>query len=372
LVKLNDHTFTVCGAGRAGSTIAADMALMGYKINLFELEAFSRSIEPIIRRGGIDLSGMSLSGETGLAVLNRVTTKAKEAIEESDLIFICAPAFGHRAFFKAIMPYLKEGQAIMVNTGYWASLRIADMLRNEGVLHRIILGEANIFPYLCDKSEHKVHVYNIKRDIQLATFPGENGDKLFELVKSVYPQHRRVPNVLWTNFAPGNPSVHATLLLPIMGLPFDMFRGCKLYGEATVCGARLVDAFDDERIRVARALDCKVKTAYEWVQEAYGYDGENIAEAFRRSPHAARYIPRERIAEVVSEDIEYFYVPLTELGRTLSIKTPVTNSIIEVMGVMLNLNYWMSGITLERLGLQGMTAKQIINYVNTGDKDGPL
>lgn len=360
--------FTVCGAGRAGASIAADMALMGYKVKLFELEQFRQSIEPILERGGIELSGKTQSGKTGLAKLDKVTTDPEVAVKDADVIMICSPAFGHEAFFKAIAPHLEQGQSVIVNTGYWASLRIADMLMEEGFLDKIFLAEANIFPYLSDKTGYQAHIFNIKQDIQLATFPGKNGDKLFKLVRMVYPQYRRVPNVLWTNFAPGNPSVHATLLLPIAGLPFDRFKGCKLYGEATVCGARLVDAFDKERLKVAKALGCEVKTAFEWAKEAYGYTGRDIAEAFRKSPHADRYIPSERIAAVVSEDIEYFYVPLSEIGRSLNIPTPVTNSIIEVMGVMLGTNYWERGVTLKQLGFEGLTVDQIVNYVNTGQK----
>jgi len=360
--------FAVCGAGRAGAAMAADMALMGYNVNLFELDRFRDSIDPIMENGGIELSGRTQSGKSGLVKLNKVTMDPREAIEDVDLIMVSAPAFGHQPFFEAFSPYLKEGQSVLVNTGYWACLRLINTLRGNDVMKKITLAEANIMPYLSDKKEHRVHIYNVKQEIKLATFPGKKGDRILELVRHVYPQHRRVPNVLWTNFAAGNPSVHATLMLPMAGIPLDRYMGFKLYGEATVPSARLVEAFDRERLRVAKALGCEAETAFEWVQRTYGYTGKDVAEAFRKSPHADRYIPRERLTAVVSEDLGFFYVPLAQLGDSLGIPTPITKAIVEVMGVMLESNYWEKGVRLEQLGLAGLTADQIVSYVDTGEK----
>jgi len=360
--------FTVCGAGRAGAAIAADAALMGFKVNLFELDSFEENIRPIMEKGGVELSGKTQSGKVGFAKLNRITTDPEKAVKDADLIMVSAPAFGHEAFFETISPYLRDEQCVMFNTGYWASLRCANFLKEKRAFERITLAEANIMPYLCDKEGNKVHIFNVKQDIKLATFPGNRESRTFDIIKLVYPQHKRVPNVLWTNFAPGNPSVHATLLLPIAGIPFDRYRGCKLYAEATLCGVRLVEAFDKERIKIAKTLDCDVETTFEWFQKTYGYKGSDIGEALRKSPHAERYIPAERLQGVVMEDLAYFYVPASRIADSLGIATPLIKGIIEVMGVMLNTNYWEKGITLEQLGFVGLTVEQIVKYVNTGQK----
>ena len=111
--------FTVCGSGRAGAAIAADIALMGFDVKLYELNKFRESIRPILEKDGIELTGKTQSRQTGFAKLSKITVDPREAVEGSDLIMITAPAFGHRAFFEELSPYLREGQCIMVNTGYW-------------------------------------------------------------------------------------------------------------------------------------------------------------------------------------------------------------------------------------------------------------
>ena len=42
-----NETITVSGAGNRGCTIAADLTLNGYKVNLYESPALAESFEPI-------------------------------------------------------------------------------------------------------------------------------------------------------------------------------------------------------------------------------------------------------------------------------------------------------------------------------------
>ena len=122
---------TVCGCGSAGTAIAADVAMTGCKVNVFELPEFEKSITAIRELKGINLTGTTSSGKTGFAKLDKITTDAQEAIQDAEVIMITVPAPNHGAFFEAIAPYLSDGQTILVNTGYWASLRMKEMLKRK-------------------------------------------------------------------------------------------------------------------------------------------------------------------------------------------------------------------------------------------------
>jgi len=41
---------------------------------------------------------------------------------------------------------------------------------------------------------------------------------------------------------------------------------------------------------------------------------------------------------------------------------------VDVLGTILNVNYWETGVTLEDLGFAGLKVDQIVEYVNTGMK----
>lgn len=363
----------VCGGGRGGTAIAADLTFMGCSVNLFELPQFKRSIEPLIERGGVELSGDTQSGKTGFAKLNKITTDAAEAIRGVKLIFLPVPAFGHQVFFEAIAPHLEAGQNIVVNTGYWACLRFAPMLKKLGIFDDVTLAEAMILPYASNiVGPAQTHIHRTKKEfIALSAFPAVKTDAILELVQQVYPQHQKVPNVLWTSMGNLNTPIHAPFTVPIAGMLFDRFTdghqgGCKFYGEATTPGANLVSAYDRERLAIGKALDVELQTEEELMFRLYGYKGKDLAEAMRKSEHADMFTDVKFHHGLILEDLRYFYVSLAQLGEQLGIPTPVTQAIVTVMGVMVGIDYRDGATMLSDIGLAGLNKDQIIRFVTEG------
>jgi opine dehydrogenase len=360
----------VCGAGRAGLSMAADLALMGCEVNLFQIAEFKETIEPIRHRRGIEITGETQSGKTGLGRVTLATTDPKEAIKGVDLIIVAAPAFGHKAFFDQFSPYLEEGQNILVSTSYWACLRFAPKLRDMGILNKITLAEASIMPYACTlMGPGAVHIYRTKqKDIKIAAFPAKKTDKILDVVKTIYPQHEKVPNVLWTSLGCLNTPVHAPFTIPMAGLMFDRYSGgCKFYGEATTPGARLIEAYDRERLAIAKQLGVEIDSEAKAMFTLYGYKGKDLADAMRKSEHADMFCDTVFLKGLLEEDLRYFYVSLSQLGDLLGIATPVTKGIIGILGVMLDVNYWQGATTLDSLGLAGLNKGQIVKYVTEGE-----
>jgi glycine/D-amino acid oxidase-like deaminating enzyme len=52
----------VCGAGNAGTAIAADCALSGIDVTLFELPQLTGNLQPILDRGGIAPQQLGIGG----------------------------------------------------------------------------------------------------------------------------------------------------------------------------------------------------------------------------------------------------------------------------------------------------------------------
>ena len=136
----------MCGAGNAGAAIAADCALGGIEVALFELPRFRAGLQPILERGGITLTPDSdpVCGRTGFARLARITTDPAEALAGAQVIMITVPAMYHSAFWDTLAPHLADGQIVLFNTGYFGCLRHARKL--EQVKARVILTESNLLP----------------------------------------------------------------------------------------------------------------------------------------------------------------------------------------------------------------------------------
>jgi opine dehydrogenase len=360
----------VCGCGSAGTAIAGDVSLMGCKVNLFELPEFEKNVAAIRERKGIELTGTTSSGKTGFAKLNRVTTNPKEAIQDVELIMITVPAPAHGAFFEALSPYLAEGQILLVNTGYWASLRMRDLLKRKGLLEKVTVAEEHIMPYLSRTvGPAHAHIYNFKRDLRVSAWPATKNEAVYRLVKKVYPQFSLSKNVIENNFYAGNPSVHAQITLPKAAFFFEQAREFKFYGEVSSCASKLTDAFDKERIKVARALGCNVPHAFDWFRRTYKYKGNDLYEIFGKvtNEHAQRWGTDAGNRRVLQEDLCYFFVPMEQFANLLGVDVPVTKAIIEILRVFTGFDYRGNGVTLKDLGMEGFTTKgQIIDYVTYG------
>lgn len=361
----------VLGCGGAGAAIAADISLLGCKVNLYELPEFEKNLDPIREHQGLNLTGNTSSGKTGVAKFNKITSHAQEAIEDAELIMITVPAFAHEAFFEAILPYMIEGQTILVNTGYWASLRVKELLKKKGVLGKITVAEEHIMPYLSRiVGPAHAHIYNFKRNIRMSAWPSTKNEGAYKLVKKVYPQITLSKNVIENNFYPGNPSVHAQINIPKAAFFFERAKEFRFYSEVSLCASKLTDAFDKERMEVASALDCSVPYTVDWVSKAYEYEGNNLYEMYGNvtCEHAKRWGNDAGNRRVLKEDLCYFFVPMEQLAEALGINVPVTKAMIEILQIFSDFDYRSNGITLKDLGMEGFTTKdQFINYVTYGD-----
>ncbi|MCX6373041.1 MAG: NAD/NADP octopine/nopaline dehydrogenase family protein [Actinobacteria bacterium] len=359
---------TVCGAGAAGLAIAADNALKGLAVTLFELPTLAEKLSSARERGGIEVTADSetTAGKTGFARLARVTSDPAEALADADVIMITVPAMYHDAFMDAIAPHLTDGQIVLFNTGYWASLRQARRL-GDG-LPDVTLAESNIMPYICQPRGDAIAIGRFKRHFCVAAFPGDRSQAVFDVVGRIYSQYDPATSVLDTNIAAaGNPPIHVTLTIPIAGFYFDRYMGGKFYQDATVPGARLVDAFDAERECLSQHLGSDLFEAeFDFDKRSYLYDGKDISEALRSSPHADWFATAAYLEQVCSEDIIYAFVPMVRLGEALGVELPVTRAMVDIMGVMLQRDYWAEGLDLAALGLAGLDLAGIRRFVMTG------
>jgi opine dehydrogenase len=358
----------VCGCGSAGTAIAADVALMGAKVHVFELPAFEANIAPIRQHREIKLTGATSSGKTGVASVHRVTTDPREALDGAELIMVTAPAHAHTAFFEVLGPHLERGQTVLVNTGYWASLRMRRVLEQYGALEKVTVAEEHIMPYLSRVlGPAHAHIYNYKRDLRVAAWPATKTEAVLKLVRKVYPQFSASQNVIENNFYPGNPSVHAQITIPQAAFFFERAREFRFYAEVSKCGSRLTDAFDRERIRVAEALGCKVPHSFEYFRKTYLYEGEDFSEIFGWSDHAKRWGTDAGNRRVLQEDLAYFMVPMERLAARLEIEVPVTRAIIEMIQIFAETDYRSGAVTLAELGLdECRTAQEMIEFVTHG------
>src|SRR5260370_22505812 len=103
----------VIGAGNGGKALAADLAVHGYTVRLYN-RTFQH-IDAIASQGGIEVTLENGNKEFG--VLKKVTSELAEALDGAKLIMVVIPATGHRTIATACAPYLKDDQIVILIPG---------------------------------------------------------------------------------------------------------------------------------------------------------------------------------------------------------------------------------------------------------------
>jgi opine dehydrogenase len=355
---------TVCGCGSGGLAMAADLAMMGCRVTLYEIAEMEENLDPIRQNGGITLTGRPLSGKTGLAKLHKITADPQEAVEESELIFVNIPAMPVVKFMQRLAPHLTAGQTVVVTTGYWATLRTRHALDESDIFEKCTLVDQNIMPYLSEKvGPAEAHVSNFKNYFRIAALPANKNEAAYAAIAQVYPQAQVSQHVLENNLQPGNPGVHAQITLPKAAFFFDRARVFRFYAEVSRSAAKLAEAFDRERMRVAEAFGCRTTTWIEYCRRAYGYAGDDLYDMHIQSPHAERWSTDAEARRLLVEDLCYFFVPLEQLAAVVGVEVPVTTAMIELLTVFTDFDYRGHAITLADLGLEGLNREQIIDAI---------
>ena len=68
----------------------------------------------------------------------------------------------------------------------------------------------------------------------------------------------------------------------------------------------------------------------------------------------------------LTEDIPYGIVPMAYLGKMLACPTPTINALMILLHLISQTNYWATGWTPEKMGIDGMGLKELLDYVENG------
>ncbi len=352
----------VIGAGRGGLAMAADLTLAGFEVRLFQTPDFEESLKPLIEKDGIVISGAS---RTGLAKPALMTTSAREAIENASTIMIVAPAWAHEALMRHMTPHLADGQVVVFNTGYFGALRFRRMIESSG--RRVTLAETSTLVYLCHTTgPNSVHIDKVKDSISFATLPGSRINETMKFVSKLYPQLTPVKNVLHTSLENMN-LIHPPLIAMNIGMiekaqgQFFLYRDCL-----TETVGEVIETIDEERRRVAEALDVRIMTMLDFEEKSYGAKGRNIYEAVRNSPAHMGFSLNSASAflETIMEDTPYLLVPIASFGKLVGVPTPMTVAFVELTSMIKRTEFWNKGSTVESLGLQNLSKEEILKTVS--------
>ncbi|MEN3183384.1 MAG: NAD/NADP octopine/nopaline dehydrogenase family protein [Atribacterota bacterium] len=357
--------FAVLGAGHGGQALAGYLALKGFEVRLFNRTP--ERLRPIQLLGGIQVEGEV----SGFAPIPVATSDIREAIAGAQIIMVVTPATGHRDIAQRLSPYLEDGQIIVLNPGRTGgALEVRQVLRETGCLKKVFVAEAQTFLFASRISgPAQVRIFRVKNSIPVAALPAYQTVHVVQALRVALPQFIPEDNVLKTSFNNIGAVFHPTITI------LNAARIESTHGEfdyyiegVTPSVALILEEVDRERIRVAEALGVRAITAREWLYSAYDVSGRDLFEAIQNNAgYQGIRAPSTLFHRYITEDVPTSLVPIASLGRMLGVPTPTIESLVHLACVLHRTDYWKEGRTVEKLGLQGRSVKEIHALVVTDE-----
>jgi len=348
--------FAVLGAGHGGLAMAGHLALMGFEVRLYNRSP--ERLMPIHAMGGITVEGEV----EGFARINIATTDPAEALRGANILMVVVPATGHRSIAEAVAPHLCDGQLVVLNPGRtFGALEFRQVLAAKGVRAEVIVSEAQTLIYASRANNPgQVRIFRIKNSIPVASIHAYHIPQVLKILRTAYPQFVPGDNIFKTSFDNIGAVFHPTLTVLNAGWIEDdsdfqfYIQGC------TPSVGQALERVDAERVAVAEAIGVRAMTAKQWLYLAYEAKGRNLWEAMHDNPgYRGIMAPTSLRTRYLTEDVPMSLVPIASLGEMLGVPTPTIRAVIQMASVLAGEDLWQEGRTVERLGIKGMSVRDL-------------
>ena len=364
---------SVFGAGNAGLTAAYHFTQNGCDVALYGAPGFDQQIHAISAEGGIRSLKSFHDAElefSGFETITMVTTDIQKAVDFAEVLVLPVPSFAQETLFLEMLPYLRDGQTLVLMPGNYGSL-VLNKLKDDHGFSELQLNfiDAISIPWATRVTGNaEIAILGMKTHLPVAAFPGSKTNDLIKLLQPIFPLPlTALENVIAVGFENINFGGHPLMTMLNIGLlenfpdKFNYYTDCCSQATANAC-----DVLDKERLSVGSALGLSLKTELEAMNGLYDMQAQSVYELNKSSTtHSnVKSAPSSSSSRYITEDTPYLLVPCAEIAQLLDVDIPIMNSVIHITSAMNNENYFDSGRTLADMGLKGLTINNIIDYVS--------
>ncbi|MCM1141008.1 MAG: NAD/NADP octopine/nopaline dehydrogenase family protein [Muribaculum sp.] len=359
---MEDRTLdiAVIGAGNGGQALAGHLSYMGHRVRLYDRNL--EKVNKLNKTKTIKLVGaLNVEGKIEFASVD-----IGKVIEGADLIMVATTAVAHHPLASQMVPLLTDGQVIILNPGRTCgALEFKNTLNESGLTSRVYVAEAQTLIYACRIIKTgEVNIIGVKDRVFMAAYPASDTEYVLNLIKPIFPCFYPAKNILQTSFENVGAIFHPTVVL-FNEAAIERGSSFYFYRDMTDGLARIIEQADKERLSVAAAYGISPISAFDWVSYAYdGVEGLTLCERMHNNPAYYEILaPKTIDCRQITEDIPTGIIPLSELGKTAGVPTPIFDSLISICSVLHNRDFRKEGRTLKRLGLDGLSVEEIIKKV---------
>lgn len=360
---------TVLGGGNTAFSLAANLALAGHAVLIWEHPDFAATLDPICASRTIQLEG---AARTGGATLAGVTTDPAEALAWSDLLLCSVPSYAHAPFIAQLKPHLRSGHVLTLLPGNLGALAFAKSLRDAGVTG-VVLVESDTAPYVCRKiAPDRAVIWGTVARLGLGVFPASQTAEVLPELQAIFPGAIAYAHVLETGLSAMNPVVHPPGVLMNAGR-IERSKGEFYFYEEGVTPAvvNAIEALDAERRAVGSAYGLELTPVAEAFHAAgFGPAGDLWAVINGSRMLTALRAPGQVDTRWLTEDVPYGLATWAALGDAAGVETPMIDALITLASAVLDRDFRAEHRSLTDLDLTDVSRYELHRFLETGIRPG--
>ncbi|MDW8320900.1 MAG: NAD/NADP octopine/nopaline dehydrogenase family protein, partial [Armatimonadota bacterium] len=292
-----------------------------------------------------------------------VTTDIEEAIHDARVLMVVVPATGHAEVAQRLVPHLRDGHVIVLNPGRTGgALEVLHILQKHGVTADVIVSEAQTLLYASRAlNPGQVQIFGIKNSVPVAAIPAYRTPEVIRALRAAYAEFVPGDNVMKTSMDNIGAIFHPAVTVLNAARIESTHGDFEYYIDGiTPSIAQVLETIDAERVAVAAAMGFGCMTAREWLYIAYGASGKTLFDAIRANQgYYGIKAPPVVNHRYIAEDVPMSLVPIASLGEMLGVPCPTIRAIVHLANLMHGCDYWQTGRTVERMGLAGLSLRDI-------------
>lgn len=349
---------TVLGGGNTAFSIAANLALAGHDVLIWEHPDFAHTLNPIRDDLTITLDG---AARTGAAKLAGVTTDPSLALAWSEVLLCSVPSYAHAPFAEQLAPHLKPGHILALLPGNLGALAFAELLRERGATG-VIVAESDTAPYVCRKSApDRAVIWGEVSGLGIGVEPASQTGEVMPVLRALFPGAVAYQSALEAGLSALNPVVHPPGVLMNAGR-VERSRGeFYFYDEGiTPSVVKVIEALDAERRALGAAIGLELTPVAEAFNSAgFGPKGDLWSVINGSRMLTALRAPGQIDTRWLTEDIPYGLVTWSRLGDRLGVETPVMDALITLASATLGRDFRAEARGLDTVGLADLDDAQL-------------
>ena len=361
----------ILGGGAGGAAAVAELTRAGHDVTLW-----SRSpdtLAPFQKIGVVEYEGVL--GE-GVAKPRLITADLRAAVANVDVILVCLPTFSHAAIARSLAELAVARTPVVLNPGHTGgALEFRQAFR---AISRDLppIAEFSTLTYVARKYRpERVTITGVVKRIRLAALPG--GRRATEFGRALFRSADAVSDVIACDLANVNMVLHPPGAVLAAAWVEARQGDFTFYVDGMTPGvARVMQALDDERRAVARALGHELPSLVEEMQalgtvEASVRDTSDLVGSIA-SGEANRRIkaPDSLQHRYYVEDFGHGLLPFLAFAGVAGVATPVAAALYRLGATLTGIDFTINGRTAARMGIAGLDRRGLLANVTEDAERG--